>query len=41
MPQFAATDAKFAEDCNNARIIVDSGGGKVKAKAKTPMPPSP
>ena len=38
-PQFAAANAKFVEDYNNARIIVDSGGGK--AKAKTPTPPTP
>ena len=39
MPQFASANAKFVEDYNNARIIVDSGGGK--AKAKTPTPPTP
>ena len=39
VPQFAAANAKFVEDYNNARIIVDSGGGK--AKAKTPTPPTP
>lgn len=38
-PQFAAANAKFVEDYNNARIIVDSGGGK--AKAKPPIPPTP
>jgi hypothetical protein len=32
VPQFAATDAKFVEDYNNDRIIVDFGSGKVKAK---------
>ena len=39
MPQFASANAKFVEDHNNARIIVDNGGGK--AKAKTPTPPTP
>ena len=39
MPQFASANAKFVEDYNNARIIVDSGGGK--AKAKPPTPPTP
>ncbi len=41
IPQFAASNAKFAEDYNNARFIVDSGGGKAKAKTPTPMPPNP
>ena len=43
VPQFAAANAKFVEDYNNARIIVDSGGGKAKAnvKPKPPTPPSP
>ena len=41
VPQFAAANAKFVEDYNNARIIVDSGGGKAKAKTPTPKPPSP
>ena len=41
VPQFAAANAKFVEDYNNARIIVDSGGGKAKAKTPTPTPPSP
>jgi hypothetical protein len=43
VPQFAASNAKFVEDYNNARIIVDSGGGKAKAnvKPKPPTPPSP
>ena len=40
-PQLAAANAKFVEDYNNARIIVDSGGGKAKAKTPTPTPPSP
>ena len=39
--QFTAANAKFVEDYNNARIIVDSGGGKAKAKTPTPTPPSP
>ena len=39
VPQFAASNAKFVEDYNNARIIVDSGGGKAKAKTPTPTPP--
>jgi len=41
MPQFAAANAKFVEDYNNARTVVDSGGGKTKAKPPTPTPPSP
>ena len=41
VPQFAAANAKFVEDYNNARIIVDSGGGKAKAKTPTPKPPTP
>jgi len=41
VPQFAASNAKFVEDYNNARIIVDSVGGKAKAKTPTPKPPSP
>jgi hypothetical protein len=41
VPQFAASNAKFVEDYNNARIIVDSGGGKAKAKTPTPKPPTP
>lgn len=41
IPQFAASNAKFVEDYNNARIIVDSGGGKAKPNVKpTPPPPS-
>ena len=39
LPQFAAANAKFVKDYNNARIIVDSSGGK--AKAKPPTPPTP
>ena len=39
VPQFAASNAKFVEDYNNARIIVDSGIGKAKAK-KPPTPPA-
>jgi hypothetical protein len=39
MPQFAAANAQFVEDYNNARIIVDSGGAKAKAKPPTPRPP--
>jgi hypothetical protein len=41
VPQFAASNAKFVEDYNNARIIVDSGGGKAKAKTPAPKPPTP
>ena len=41
VPQFAAANAKFVEDYNNARIIVDSGGGKAKAKPPTPPTPPP
>jgi hypothetical protein len=41
VPQFAASHATFVEDYNNARIIVDSGGGKAKAKTPTPKPPTP
>jgi hypothetical protein len=40
VPQFAASNATFVEDYNNARIIVDSGGGKAKAKP-APKPPTP
>lgn len=36
-PQFASANAKFVEDYNNARIIVDSGGGS----GTTPTPPTP
>ena len=32
VPQLAATNAKFVADYNPARIIVDAGGGKAKAK---------
>ena len=38
VPQFAAANATFVTDYNNARIIVDSGGGKAKAKTPTPPP---
>lgn len=38
VPQFVAANAKFVEDYNNARIIVDSGGAKAKAKTPTPPP---
>lgn len=41
VPQFAASNATFVEDYHNARIIVDSGGGKAKAKPPTPKPPTP
>lgn len=41
VPQFASTNAKFVEDYNNARIIVDSGGGKAKAKPPAPKPATP
>ena len=41
VPQFTTANAKFVEDYNNARIIVDSGGGKAKAKTPPPTPPSP
>ena len=41
VPQFASTNAKFVADHNNARIIVDSGGGKAKAKRPTPKPATP
>ena len=41
MPQFVAANAKFVEDYNIARIFVDSGGGKAKAKMPTPKPPAP
>ena len=42
VPQFAASNAKFVEDYNNARIIVDSGGSKAKANGKpVPKPPTP
>jgi hypothetical protein len=41
VPQFVASNAKFVEDYSNARIIVDSGGGKAKAKTPTPKPPTP
>ena len=40
VPQFASANATFVTDYNNARIIVDSGGGKAKAKTPTP-PPTP
>ena len=39
VPQFAAANASFVTDYNNARIIVDSGGGKAKANVK-PTPPT-
>lgn len=39
IPQFAAANAKFGEDSNNARIIVDSRGAKTKAKPPTPPTP--
>ena len=38
IPQFAASNAKFVEDYNNSRLIVDSGGGKAKAKTPAPKP---
>ena len=41
VPQFAAANAKFVEDYNNARIIVDSGGAKAKANVKPTPPPTP
>lgn len=41
VPQFAAANAKFVEDYHNARIIVDSGGGKAKVNTPTPKPPTP
>lgn len=41
MPQFKAANPTFVADYQNARIIVDSGGGKAKAKTPTPPPPSP
>lgn len=41
IPQFAAANAKFVEDYNNARLIVDSGGAKAKAKTPTPASPTP
>ena len=42
IPQFTSANAKFVEDHNNARIIVDSGGGKTKPAVKpTPKPGLP
>jgi hypothetical protein len=35
----AAANAKFVEDYNNARIIVNSGAAKANAKATLPTPP--
>ena len=40
VPPFAATAATFVTDFRNARIIVDSGHGKAKAKPAPPAPPS-
>jgi len=41
VPQFASANATFVTDYKNARIIVDSGGGKAKAKPTPPKPPTP
>lgn len=38
VPQFAAANATFVTDYTNARIIVDSSGGKAKAKTPAPHP---
>ena len=36
--QFTGAQPKFVEDYQSARIIVESGGGKTKAKTTTPTP---
>lgn len=41
VPQFAAVNAQFVQDYKNARIIVDSGGGKANAKPPEPNSPTP
>ena len=41
IPQFTVSHAKFVADYHNARIIVDSGGGKAKAGVKPTPKPGP
>lgn len=41
LPQFAASNAKSVEDYNNARVIVDGGGGEAEASTPAPKPPTP